>query len=258
MRSRGGIMICIRGMDKLLKKGSSSRLFRGANIKQILRNLECLESESGFFQNVDCREKPVFFDNKRQVVICSYVHRLGQLKIWAGAILGKRSFKRIYNAIGTTRVNAHRIRVSYNLIAFYPVRNMICKFRHDSSIESIDRIHNEGRALKAAENLDFIIVPKVLLDQSKINSGNVPAIWIEQIKGKKPKRDEIKNIACRYAEILLQWYEHHGIDYLKPSVLFSNYAQNEKITTNKLLSYGWDDLESLRIIEAYDKIVQCN
>lgn len=241
----------------MLKRSSSPYFFNGANTNQMLRNLEHLESESGFFQNVDCREKPVFFDNKRQMVICSYVHRLGQLKIWAGAILGKRSFKRIYNAIGTTRVNAHRIRVNYNLIAFYPDRNMICKFRHDSSVESIDRIHNEGRALKAAQNLDFIKVPKVLLDQSKTDSVNVPAIWIEHIKGKRPSRDEIKNIACKYAEVLLLWYEHHGIDYLKPSTLFPNYSQNEKITANKLLSYGWDDVESLRIMEAYDKILQC-
>jgi serine/threonine protein kinase len=112
------------------------------------------------------------------------------------------------------------------------------------------------KAIRIAEKLDFIKVPKIILDQTALDYTHVPAIWLEYIKGKNPEQSE-GNI-LKILNILFLWYEKQGIDFVEPDGLASNYLEKEMITSLKLLSYGWNVDETELILNAFKRIIECN
>ncbi len=234
-----------------MKRPEADRLpFRGANIGQILRNIEICETSSGLFPASQDKIRPVFLDGWTKGIICSYTQRLGHLNALRKIHKDSRPLKHFYRPIARTNSKARTVKVKNNVLAFYPCDRIICKSWHAFGKRPVHALRNEADTIAIAEKLNIFRVPQVVLDQSGSGSGNVPAIWYEKIKGKKPETDnERKKSAVKFMKAMFYWYEEHGIDFKKPLEIFK-----KKSSLEDLSSEGWSEHEADILTKALIRI----
>jgi hypothetical protein len=226
------------------KNMQEAPLFRGEPFSKILCDLEKIESESGLFQGRK-KARHVFLTDRNQAQISNYAQRFMQWKPWARAICGRCPAKTIFTAIGKTTSIAQNIKVKNNLIAFYPSHGFICKFKRNSGIRKFDNLEKEAKTIITARKTSFFKVPELLLENS---TKDTRAIWMRQVKGKKPKKSRIERtkIAARFLKAMFLWYEYHGIDFINVDEFILD-AKGKMITQKQLLSVVYHILDTLRL-----------
>jgi len=242
----------------LFKGEFKGSMFVGRDVAEILRDLERCESHSGFFEKPP-QKRLVFHDPSNEAVVCSFLERMVQFKVWSIAFLyAHYSIKNIFVPIDSTFSNASRIRISYHfVVSLYPDHNVVVKFcniRQASSGKKMKKqLQKEVSALRAAKQIGQFKVPEIVLDHSCCNDDSIPAIWLKLIKENKlAKTTAWPDLAISMLRALFCMYEHNGIDF----VLFD--GLKDKVTQRKLLSFGWDDEEVVTILESLERLASCN
>lgn len=231
-------------------------LFRGADIGKILKTLGKIEIDSGIFANSQ-KKKKVFLSSTNEAIFCSYGKRLIQWRRGLRTAIRRHSFQSVYTPIGDTFSNASRIRVKNNVIAFYPERNLVCKFWLDTGIRKITNLSNEAKAIMTAERYNFCKVPKIVLDKSSPIDDLPPALWFELFQGYSLSKvtDNKTKTALEFLRILFLWYQANGVDFIKTEEV-AQVNKRAGVTLGELLSYGWDKKEAGLILQANTRIIE--
>ena len=229
-------------------------MFRGQDVQTIVNNLEILERNSKLFAtDSDNRLKYVFSESDNEAIICSYFQRIIQLKVYARSILRKKSLQSSFQVYGKSVSHANRIKVKNNIIAFYDKPKLVVKFTRTNGFRSSDSLQAEAKYLKIIGELSFLNAPRVIVDNSAAEAGQLPALWLEKISGRPPDDAEKKRIAQSFMSTLLKWYDHNGVDFVRPSI-FNESLQSMPL---KLHELGWNHAEGEVINKALLLINNC-
>ncbi|QDZ40748.1 phosphotransferase [Euhalothece natronophila Z-M001] len=213
---------------------------------QVLQDLEKCEDASGLFDSKNRQQKSIFVDsyflsNYRWIKICSFFSRVKNWEYYPQVVKGKYSLDTVVNhllPIGQAKAFVDQIRISYNILAFYPEEKVICKIYYKQQGKTL--VENEVVAIRQAEKLNLFRVPKIIVDHSNDSPiSDTPVVWYEQIIGKKPKVGEDRS--ADLFEPLLSWYDANGVELETPARFISHFAN---LTEDILVSHGWSKSEA--------------
>ncbi|QDZ40749.1 phosphotransferase [Euhalothece natronophila Z-M001] len=230
-----------------------------ASLGQVLQDLEKCEDASGLFDSKKRQQKSIFVDSYavdayRLIKICSFFSRLKNWEYYLQVIKGKYSLDQVIDyllPIGRAKSFVDQIRISYNILAFYPREKVVCKiyYRRKGKIYA----KNEVVAIRQAEKLNLFRVPKIIVDHSNDSPiSDTPVVWYEQISGKTQRAGENKSIEV--FEKLLSWYDAHGVELETPARFIAPFAD---LTEDILVSQGWSKSEAEIILTTINKIQNC-
>lgn len=233
---------------------SAVPLFRGANINHLVEALRACESQVDLFDETTIGNKKVYPDGRSQVVICTQLQRLMNWKIWARAVIGRKSIHEQFKSLVNTGCFADRIRIKNNALAFYSKYHFVCKYWLDSGLRARSDLQSEARAIRKVEESALLNVPKILQDNTDPNEYRVPAIWYESIIGTTPTGKGTRSTAIKLTKLFIPWYEHNAVEFVEPDMLCT---QGSTSLYHRLLSYGWLPREAETILSAGKKTEKC-
>ncbi len=148
--------------------------------------------------------------------------------------------------ICSSRVQASRVRLRNNIIAFYPERGVVCKFVRDNPKRNSQCLRNECNTLKKLQDFGGLPVPRV---HSYVETP-VQALFMDHVGNRQVSMEEVQSVSEHIIERIVKWYEFYGIRFLSANEhpIIKRFLMDK----NEYFRCGWNESEVTVIKEVLD------